>query len=131
MRTEFDHGRIDDHLNRETGETWYDAASNVTGTESFTYDLQGRMASAANTVGASSTVAAYSYYYGLTGNLTTENVQLGSMSTNVALQTTYDYNGNRLTFSANIGGTVNTGTGAVTGGTADSSTPMGTIPWDA
>ena len=61
MRTEFDHGTIDDHLNRQTGETWHDASNNVTGTESFGYDRQGRLTSAANTVGASSSVAAYSY----------------------------------------------------------------------
>ena len=43
-----------DHLGEETGEIWYDASNNVTGTEVFTYDNLGETTSASNAIVTSS-----------------------------------------------------------------------------
>jgi RHS repeat-associated protein len=107
----------------ETGETWYptaalaDAGTGSDGSESFTNDVEGNMATASNSVGTSSLVAAYNFQYAGPGKMTSENIDLGGMSTAVTLASTYDYNGNRKTLAATVGETYSDGT--VSGGTPD------------
>ena len=115
-------------MNEETGETWYgdaaDAAAdtNSTGTVSYSYDVEGRMLSAANeavpvgSVGLDP-VASYGYQYDCVGNLTGENVQINGTQ-NVVLSSTYDSNRDRTSLAANIGGTL-AANGTVSGGAAD------------
>ena len=101
-----------DHLGQETGETWYDASGNVSGTVSYGYDLAGDMTSAANTADGSH-VANYSYYYDTTGDVTNVTAKLAGVTYGglgyteipISLASTYDYNGNCKTFSATVGGT--------------------------
>ena len=109
--------RVYDDLNRETGETWRDASGAQTGTVAYAYNALGQLQSAGNTVGAGATsVAAYTFWNDLANRPLTEKVELAGLSENVAFERTYDYKGNVATLSANIGGTVNSDTGAVTSG---------------
>ncbi len=107
--------------NQETGETSYNGDGSVN-TDTFSYDLDRNMLSAANTYAATtssepSNIASYSYVYGPEG-VVGENIQLGGVSQNVILSSAYDFNGNRTSLSANIGGTMNVD-GTASGGTPD------------
>jgi RHS repeat-associated protein len=100
-------------LGQETGETWYPTAADATagtgsdGSESFSYDVMGNIATAADTAvvsGTSETIAAYGYQY-QGRKVMSQTVNLNGLSPQVTLASGYDYNGNRTSFSATIGST--------------------------
>ena len=100
-----------DSLNRETGETMDNGDGSVN-TNSFSYDVEGNLLSAANTYAATTeatanSVAAYTYQYDTVGNMTDVTARLGSVASGepIQLASGYDYNGNRTSLTATIGDT--------------------------
>ncbi len=119
-------GRVNDysydHLNEETGETWYanatDAANqeNATNSVAYSYDTGGDMLTASNNA------AAYYYHFDSSGNSTAETIRLTSQTggslPDVIFTSAYDSNGDRTSLAAHIGGTLNSD-GTFSGGIND------------
>ena len=99
-------------LNQETGEQWYDASGNQTGTVGYTYNYAGEMLTADNSAvpssgGSLTPVASYAYNYDMVGNISDVTASLQGVNgggTPIQLASDYDYNGNRTELAVNIGG---------------------------
>jgi len=105
------------------------------GTQSFSYDVQGDMLSAANTANGSS-VASYNYAYDLSGNVTDVTTTLAGVTSDgtplpIQLASTYDYNGNRTSLAANIDGTALFNNGEFTGFSGGTNDFLNNYDYDA
>ena len=93
-----------DHLNRETGEKWYNASSIQTNTMVFSYGTNGLLAAAYDSS------SGYSYGYDSVGRLTSVDNMGGETNgtsgvPDVVLSYGYDADGNEIASSAAIGST--------------------------
>ena len=107
-------------MNQEMGATWYSSAAAAAagvsdGTVSYTYDVEGEMLTAANTVNGSS-VASYTLLYDLAGNLQETAATLAGVASGpIQVGSVYDYNGDLTSTAVNIGGTPNFANGVFSG----------------
>ena len=111
-----------DELDRRTAEKWIaDGTSTVTRTLSWAYSAAGDLTGTNDLVGTAIASAKYDYHYDAAGRLDKSLSTLAGLGTsNAVLQThTLDAVGRRTGLANTIGGTFNTSTFTVTGGTPD------------
>jgi RHS repeat-associated protein len=108
-------------IGQETNENWYPTA-NTSGSPSETisdlYNPAGLLQTATDQNFVTSTLSADSFTYDMAGEVLTDTQAVPGLAPAVVLGDGYT-NGNRTSLSANLGGTVNQSTSAVTGGTQD------------
>jgi RHS repeat-associated protein len=113
-------GRVTDYtfdqFNRESTESFYASMTATTPTETigFGYDLDNQLLSATDSLSGSD-----SYVYNGLSQVIAGSQAVTGLTPTVTLVSAYNSGGDRTQLAANIGGTVDTTTGVVTGGTND------------